>query len=99
MANGNVRHGEINLLEIHTTLSHVVQEMNRIGEVVSETQRDNSSEHDAIKGQLADLDKRLAIADKDIKNQIARISGITAMIVSFILWALKSGLLAAMGGP
>ena len=89
---------DINLLEIHTTLAHVVKEMDRIGRVVDESDSKNQLDHDAIKSQLADLDKRLCLTDKDVKIQIGKVSSMVATVTAILLWLLKSGIIAAMNG-
>lgn len=89
----------INMLEIHTTLAHVVHEMERIGGVIEKDGEKNTIDHDQIKKQLNALDKQQALTDTQLKIQIGKVSAIISAITAVTLWLLKSGALAAWGTP
>jgi len=89
----------INMLEIHTTLAHVVHEMERIGGVIEKEGEKNNLDHEQIKKQLVALDKQQALTDTQLKIQIGKISAIISALTAVALWLLKSGAIAAWGAP
>jgi t-SNARE complex subunit (syntaxin) len=97
--------GSVNLIEVVSTLNHVVQEMARLGDVVAEEGRDTRQRFDSLKNEvtqcktdltqkISDLDKAQALTDKEVKKQIAKVSGIVSGVIGIALWILKPMLLA-----
>ncbi len=99
--------GSVNLVEIVSTLGHVVREMERLGNVVSEEGRDTRQRFDDLKvevaackteltKQISDLDKAQALTDKEIRVQISKVSAIVSALTGIAIWVLKSGVFAAL---
>ena len=88
--------GRVDLVQIASTLNHVVKEMTRLGDVVGEEARETRAEIASIRKEMAELDKAQALTKTELRNFIAKVSAGVSALTALALWLIKSGVLAAM---